>query len=101
MLCTKASSVMARFGQTAAKSSSLETSRPGYDEAMQDRESLRPQRDLVPVEQEAAAVQIQDITVESEPFRALLRGWVCIAIGHCPAMAAVSTRIDGRTSSAR
>ena len=36
-------------------------------EVLQDREGLRPKRDLAPVEKEAPATQIQDIPIEVQP----------------------------------
>src|SRR5450759_3177860 len=53
-----------------------------FDEVAQDREGLWPKRNLVPVKKETAAIQIQDITIETQSLCLHLRLRVGIGSGH-------------------
>ncbi len=59
-----------------------------FDKVSQDREGLRPKGNLVPVEKETAAIQVQDITIESQPLcphlRRMSRHREWSSPGHAP-----------------
>ena len=53
-----------------------------FDQVIQDRESLGPKRNLVAVEKQAAAMQIQHIAIEPQSFCVRLRRRPGIVSGH-------------------